>query len=215
MHHLNQNAARDETADTLSPVPLERAAAKPRLSVTKVVAVLVAVATIAILVKALLMPAASAPGTAGATGTPGAPSPQVGHLAPEVTLLDLKNQHVTISSLRGKVVVLNFWYVACEPCRYEMPALQKTYDAKQQQGLVVVGVDVSDDAQTISNFLQQLGVTYPILRDVGQRAAIQYQLTATPTSFFLDRQGVIRHKVVGPLDSATLASYTTSLLDQK
>jgi cytochrome c biogenesis protein CcmG, thiol:disulfide interchange protein DsbE len=102
--------------------------------------------------------------------------------------------------------------VACAPCQYEMPALQKAYDAHADKGLVVVGVDVGDDARTVSQFLNQLGITYPIWRDVGERAVIQYQLTATPTSFFIDRQGVIRYKVLGPLDTPTLNRNLTALL---
>jgi peroxiredoxin len=173
---------------------------------------LVAVASAAVLVWALLQPAQS--GTATATGhnTPAAPAPLVGHYAPDTTLLDLHNNHVSLASLRGKVVVLNFWYVACPPCQTEMPALEKAYLADQGNGLVVVGVNVSDDAQTISSFLARLGITYPVWRDLGQRATVRYQLTDTPTSFFIDRQGVIRYKVVGPLDGPTLARDTAALL---
>jgi peroxiredoxin len=93
-----------------------------------------------------------------------------------------------------------------------MPELERAYITYQAQGFEVVGVNVTDDAQTISNFLTQLGVTYPVLRDQGERAALAYKLTDTPTSFFLDRQGVIRYRYVGPLDTATLDQYTTTLL---
>jgi peroxiredoxin len=185
----------------------------PKHRVPRLAAVFVAVASVVILLWALLSPAQSAVVShGGPTATPAASAPQVGHFAPNVTLLDLSNQKVDIASLRGKVVVLNFWYVACEPCQLEMPELERAYITYQAQGFEVVGVNVTDDAQTISNFLTQLGVTYPVLRDQGERAALAYKLTDTPTSFFLDRQGVIRYRYVGPLDTATLDQYTTTLL---
>lgn len=181
----------------------------------QIVAGLAAVATVLILGRALLTPAQSGPALqAGVTGTPGAAAPQVGHYAPDATLLDLSNQQVKLSSVRGKIVILNFWYVACEPCLYEMPALEKAYQSYSDKGVVIVGINISDNALTISSFVQRLGITYPILRDLGERVALEFQLTATPTSFFLDHQGVIRYKQVGPLDTATLDKDITTLLAQ-
>jgi peroxiredoxin len=167
------------------------------------------VASFALLAWGLLRPAQTGTPVAGVSTTP---APLVGRPAPDVTLLDLRNNHVSLSNLRGKVVVLNFWYVACPPCKLEMPALEQVYQADQGRGLVVVGVNVSDDARTISDYLTQLGISYPVWRDVGQRATVQYRLTDTPTSFFVDRHGVIRYKVVGPLDTATLTKDAGALL---
>ena len=96
-----------------------------------VIAVLVVV-TLALILKALLTPAA-----AGPTGnqTPGPAAPLTGHYAPDATLVDLSGNQVALSSLRGKVVVLNFWYAACEPCRLEMPALERYYQAHKVRDL--------------------------------------------------------------------------------
>jgi cytochrome c biogenesis protein CcmG, thiol:disulfide interchange protein DsbE len=183
-----------------------------KLTPSRLIVPLLAVATVVILVWALFTPApASTPGT----GTPGAAAPQVGHYAPDASLLNLSNTSVRLSSMRGQVVVLNFWYVACEPCRYEMPALEKAYLAHKSQGLVVVGVNTSDDAQTISDFTNQIGITYPILRDLGERVTIQYKVTATPTTFVVDRHGVIRAKIAGPLDNDAVAKYVLPLLNEK
>lgn len=182
-----------------------------KLTPPRLIAALLAVATVIILAWALLTPAPASPTGA----TPGAAAPQVGHYAPDASLLDLSNKSVRLSSLRGQVVVLNFWYVACEPCRYEMPALEKAYLAGKSQGLVVVGVNTSDDAQTISNFTGQIGIDYPILRDLGERVTIQYKVTATPTTFVIDRHGVIRAKIAGPLDKDAIATYVTPLLTEK
>lgn len=179
----------------------------------RVAAVGVALASIAILAWALTTPASGSQPRAGAA--PGAAAPQVGHYAPDAALVDLSNHNVTLSSLRGKVVLVNFWYVACEPCQYEMPALEKTYQADASRGFVVVGVDVSDDTPTITAFTRRLGITYPIWRDVNARATVTYKLTATPTSFLVDRQGVIRYRFVGPVDQAALSKDVATLLSAK
>lgn len=176
----------------------------------RIASVAVAVVAVAVLVWALTTPATESQPRPGAT--PGAAAPQVGHYAPDATLLDLSNHSVALSSLHGKVVLINFWYVACEPCQYEMPALEKTYQADQSKGFVVVGVDVNDDAPTITSFINRLGVTYPILRDVNARATVSYHLTDTPTSFLVDRQGVIRYKFVGPVDHTQLSKDVATLL---
>ena len=194
------------------PVAADAAQARRRRTV-RVVAALVAVVSVVVLAWALTTPASGSQPKSGAA--PGAAAPQVGHYAPDATLLDLASHNVTLSSLRGKVVLVNFWYVACEPCQYEMPALEKTYQANASQGFVVVGIDVNDNAQTITDFTQRLGITYPILRDVSEQATLEYKLTATPTSFLVDRQGVIRDKFVGPVDRAALSKDVATLLTAK
>jgi cytochrome c biogenesis protein CcmG, thiol:disulfide interchange protein DsbE len=166
----------------------------------------VGVITVAAITWGLLTPAAGAPGAA--RGTPAVsltPAPDVGHVAPNVSLLDLSNRQVDVASLHGDVVVLNFWYVACEPCQYEMPMLEKVYHADRGRHLVVVGVNVADDAQTISDFVSKLGIDYPVLRDVGQRAVFAYRVTNTPTSIIIDAQGVVRGREVGAFtDTASI-----------
>lgn len=184
------------------------------LTIPRLVGVCVAVATVAILLRGLLTPAAQPSVSVGRTGTvtPLPASPLVGHLAPDVYPLDLADKRVSLSDLRGKVVVLNFWYVACEPCQLEMPALEKAYKADAAKGLVVVGLNTADDAKTIAEFARGLGVTYPLWRDVGDQGVVTYSVTATPTSYIIDRQGVIRARYLGPFDQSTLDSYLQPLL---
>ena len=177
-----------------------------------IIAALVVV-TAGLLLKGLLTPAA--PSTVATGATPGPTAPVVGHMAPDITLRDLSNNPVALSSLRGKVVALNFWYAACEPCKLEMPALQHAYQQYQSQGFVVLGVDVVDDPATADNFVHAVGVTYPVVRDINLRAATIYRVTDTPSTFFIDRDGVVRYRVVGPLTTATLNTDVTALISQK
>jgi peroxiredoxin len=173
-----------------------------------VIAVLVVV-TLTLLLKALLTPAAAGPDS---SQTPGPAAPLAGHLAPDATLVDLSGNSIALSSLRGKVVILNFWYAACEPCRLEMPALERYYQEHKGEGLVVIGANIVDDAQTTRDFTKSIGVSYPVFRDPGQRAYNTYQVNKTPSSFIIDRNGVIRLVVVGLLDTSEVHQTVRPLL---
>jgi cytochrome c biogenesis protein CcmG/thiol:disulfide interchange protein DsbE len=181
-----------------------------RLPWVGIVAAVLVVATVALILKALLTPAASSPGS---SQTPGPPAPLAGHYAPDITLVDLSNNQVALSSLRGKVVILNFWYAACEPCRLEMPALERYYQAHKGAGVVVVGANIVDDAQTTRYFTETIGISYPVFLDPDQGAYTTYQVSKTPSSFIIDRSGVIRQVVVGPLDASTLDHAVRPLLN--
>jgi peroxiredoxin len=173
-----------------------------------VIAVLV-VATLTLILKALLTPATTGPTS---SQTPGPAAPLADHYAPDATLVDLSGNQVALSSLRGRVVVLNFWYAACEPCRLEMPALERYYQGHKGEGLVVIGANIVDDVQTTQDFTKTIGVSYPVFRDPGQHAYNTYQVSKTPSSFIIDRDGVIRQVVVGPLDITTLDQTVLPLL---
>lgn len=183
-------------------------AARRRLAL-RILAAVVVVASAGILLRGLLTPAAPPPPI---TATPRPAAPELGHYAPDVTLTDLSGRSVKLSSWRGQVVVLNFWYVACEACQFEMPALEKEYLDQRTKGVVVLGIDAADDAATIQQFTSKLGITYPIVRDPDLRAVSVYRIADTPTTFVIDRAGVIRYKFVGPLDRATLAQDLTALV---
>ena len=139
-------------------------------------------------------------------GTPQAgAAPVVGNLAPNFTLPDITGTNVRLSDLHGRPVILDFWYVTCAGCRLEMPALEQAYQAKEQQGAVVLGIDIADAPADARGFARQLGITYPLLFDERQHVLDAYNVTATPTSIFIDRQGVIRSINEGVLDDKTLS----------
>ena len=153
--------------------------------------------------------------TSGAPGTSSETLPdfygQVGQAAPNFTLKDLTNQPVALSDFRGKRVLVNFWYVACPGCQEEMNALEQFYAEERDQGLVILGLDIVDDANTTSQFLQQLGITYPVVLDTHQRVLDLYGVTSTPSSFFIDTQGIIRGSVSGPLNLDQISAYFGAL----
>jgi len=187
-----------------------------RLPPGRILAPALGVATVALLLRALLTPAAQ-PANGG---PPGPAAPEVGHYAPDTTLLDASGNRVDLKGLRlptatggrANVVVLNFWYIACDGCRTELPALERRYEADKGSGFVVVGIDIADDAASMARFAGQLGLAFPLFRDDGGRASAAYQLDKTPSSFVIDRAGVIRHTQVGPFDDATLRAAVSPLL---
>lgn len=195
-------------AEADSPRAADASPRGRRRLVAQWVGAAIAVATVAILTKALLTPAAPPPAVGA---TPGPAAPQVGHIAPDVSLRQLDGKPLALSDLRGSVVVLNFWYVNCEPCRFEMPALQRVYDARKAAGLVVLGVDTVDDAATIRTFVGQLGVRYPVVQDEDLRTTLRYKVVDTPSTFVIDRHGVIRFKTVGPVERADLEREVAAL----
>lgn len=152
-----------------------------------------------------------------ATATTGGlvPSPREGFPAPEFTLPTLDGEEVTLSSLRGQVVVINLWTSWCPPCREEMPAIEQVYGQYREQGLVVLGLNSTfqDDEEAAAAFVRELGLTFPILLDRTGAASRRYQLQALPTTYFVDRQGIIRSVVLGgPMSPATIESKIVDLL---
>jgi peroxiredoxin len=175
--------------------------------VMRSVLIVAAVGLLAIIAVGLLHPG-STPITSSTTSTSsGAPvGLQVGDTAPNFTLTTLDGKQVSLSDFRGKPVMLNFWYSTCPGCLQEIPGMQRFYAAQQAAGkhFVILGVNSVDDAQTAQQFAQQNGLTYTLVMDKNQQAATLYNLTATPTSYFIDTHGIIRSTMVGPVDDATL-----------
>lgn len=130
----------------------------------------------------------------------GSGSGLVGKPAPDFTLQTASGQPVHLAALRGHPIVVNFWGVSCPPCRHEVSLLQAAWQAGRGKGLVILGVDEQkDDAQSVTAFAGERGVTYPMLLDpngaVGPR---QYGVSALPQSVFIDRSGVVRQVVPAP-----------------
>jgi len=111
---------------------------------------------------------------------------------------------VTLASLRGKAVVVNFWASDCGPCKQEMPRLQRAAQRWAGKGAAVIGIDTVDSHRAALEFARTHGITYPIgFDDVGEIAS-RYGVSYTPTTFFVDRRGRIVKRVLGPVPSAEL-----------
>lgn len=138
-----------------------------------------------------------------------------GFTAPDFKLGLMDGGTVTLSELKGKVVLVNFWTSWCPPCRKEMPAIESVYRSYKDLGLVVIGLNLTaqDSKQAAALFAQEVGVTFPIALDLDNSVGNLYRVTALPTSFFIDRKGVIRSVIVGgPMSEALIQSKVEELL---
>jgi cytochrome c biogenesis protein CcmG/thiol:disulfide interchange protein DsbE len=154
---------------------------------------------------------------AGATTQGAIPAPQKGFLAPDFKLETGEGESVQLSELRGKPVVVNFWTSWCPPCREEMPALQRVYQAYQERGAVILGLNstIQDEREAALAFAAEQGLTFPILLDEGGEATRLYQVRALPTTFFIDSQGIIQDVIAGgPMSEALLRIRVEQLLEK-
>ncbi len=135
-----------------------------------------------------------------------------GQLAFDFTLDDVSGQRIKLSDLRGHPVVINFWATWCPPCRQELPALQSAYQRLRDKGVILLGVDLKENAETIQNFTTQFGLTYPLLLDRDGAVSERYQVRGIPTTVFLDADGVVHARHVGPLTEDKFAEYVSPLL---
>ena len=143
------------------------------------------------------------------------PSPRVGFPAPDFTLDTLEGNQLTLSDFRGKVVMVNLWASWCPPCRAEMPTLEQIYQENKAQGLEVLAVNTTDqDSESAAaNFAQEFGLTFPILLDRDGSVSKRYQLLALPTTYFIDRRGIIRAVIPGgPMSETLIESKIIDLL---
>jgi peroxiredoxin len=135
---------------------------------------------------------------------------EVGDEAPDFTLAQLQGEAITLADLRGQPVILNFWATWCAPCVFEMPELEAAYHNYRQDDLVVLGLNYDEDALTIERFLQDeldTTVTFPILLDEHAHTADEYVVYNLPTTYFIDRNGLITAVHRGPLTARQIADY--------
>jgi peroxiredoxin len=131
----------------------------------------------------------------------------VGSTAPGFILQDLDGNNVSLEDFRGKDVLLNFWATWCGPCRIEMPLFERTYNEHRDHGLIVVGINFDEPEQTVINFREEFGLTFPILLDPGADVQRLYQILGYPSSIWIDREGNIRKIHIGILLESQLEAY--------
>lgn len=142
-------------------------------------------------------------------------APQKGFLAPGFELSTLTGETVKLSDLRGQVVLINLWATWCPPCREEMPTLEKVYKEYKDRGFTILAVNMTyqDDPGAIPPFIQKYGLTFPILLDKTGETGNAYQLKSLPSSYFIDREGIIQEVVIGgPMAEALLHTRIEKLL---
>ncbi len=130
-----------------------------------------------------------------------------GFLAPDISLPDQDGDLHQLSSLRGRVVLLNFWASWCTPCKAEMPALEKIFQKYKSQGFQIFSINATnqDNRQAAIDLARSLGISFQILFDENGTAADLYGLRALPTTFIIDPEGKITDVLIGgPISEALL-----------
>ncbi|MGC5324500.1 thiol-disulfide oxidoreductase ResA [Brevibacillus sp. SYSU BS000544] len=137
---------------------------------------------------------------------------QVGDTAPNFSLQQLDGAQVKLSDLRGKAVVLNFWGSWCVPCKTEMPDLEKQYQLHKNDGVVFTGVNIGESPITAKQFISQVGVTFPIWLDQQREITRLYNIGPIPTTFFIDKNGIVKDVFIGQMNEQILQEKVAKIL---
>jgi peroxiredoxin len=158
-----------------------------------------------------------ATGTGGLTpvdivGSPQGPAPIIGQPAPPLRATAIDGSPVELAQYAGSPVWITFGASWCQPCRAENPDIQAAYDGFRAQGLVVIGVYMSESDETVSDYASRVGLTYVKVADPDTRLSTEYRILGIPSHFFVDRDGVLRQTRVGTLDRAGMDAILAELM---
>ena len=134
--------------------------------------------------------------------------------APDFTLESLDGKRISLSDYKGKVVLVNIWATWCPPCVRETPRLVRVYNDYQDQGFVLLGINTTyqDKRDLVARFVQEQGMSYPVLLDLDGQVGATYGGRLMPTSYLIDRNGKIVVTKVGEVDEAQLREQISALL---
>jgi cytochrome c-type biogenesis protein len=151
---------------------------------------------------------------AGCAGAEPPARVEVGIEAPSYAARTLDGDSVSLALLRGKPVLLNVWATWCLPCKEEIPYLEALHGKHAAQGLQIVGVsvDARGDESKITEFAKDFGMTYPIWRDPDERVNSRFLAIGVPSTYLIDRDGILRWKHLGTL-RATTPGFAAALED--
>lgn len=138
---------------------------------------------------------------------------EVGKEAINFTLENLDGEEVSLEDYRGKIVLLNFWATWCGFCDKEMPDLQKLQD--ENEDLVVLAIDVMEDRKTVENYIEEGGYDFEVLLDVKGEVAAEYFISAFPTSYFVDKEGVFLGGIQGMLQYPQMVQILESIRENE
>jgi len=127
-------------------------------------------------------------------------------------LADVDGHPLSMADLKGHPVWINFWATWCPPCQKETPDLRDASEAHHKDGLVLIGIDIQEEPTGVREYVTRYGMTYTIGMDVSGAVMHTYRVFGIPTHYFIDRNGIIRDRVFGPLDRAGIEQRLTEIL---
>jgi len=140
-------------------------------------------------------------------------SPKAGGLAPDFLLETLDGSEIRLSDLRGKGVIVNLWATWCGSCRKEMPQFVAAYDRYQEDGLEIIAVNVQESGSIIRPFVEDFGIDFPVALDRRGEVSEEYRIIGLPTTYFIDRQGVVRDIFQGAIAEDELTRRIEEILE--
>ena len=135
-----------------------------------------------------------------------------GHPAPDFELVSTEGETIRLSDFKGTPVIVNFWATWCGPCRAEFPDFQRAAVDNADQ-LVIIGVNntSADQAELVPDFLEEFGITFPIVLDEDGSTAETYRILGLPTTIFIDSSGIVDEVFTGPINKAYIESKIAKL----
>jgi cytochrome c biogenesis protein CcmG, thiol:disulfide interchange protein DsbE len=138
---------------------------------------------------------------------------KIGDPPPRIALKDLNGAPVRLpDDYRGKVVIIHFWAGGCSSCKEEMPAMETLYISYGRKGLVILAVNMGQRKETVKILVRGLGITYPVLLDSDREMAMKYGVVGVPRTYMVDRNGIIRYRIIGAASAEMLKKQVLSLL---
>lgn len=141
--------------------------------------------------------------------------PRESGMTPDFTLTGFDGRTVTLSKLRGQVVIINFWASWCLPCREEAAYLEETWRKYKDEGVVFIGVDYVDTEKEALAYIKEFDITYINGPDIGTRIAQDYNIKGVPETFYVAKNGELRGVHIGPLQSPILDEKIEELLAEQ
>jgi peroxiredoxin len=142
----------------------------------------------------------------------------IGSTAPDIELIDSNQNTLKLSELKGSVVFINFWATWCEPCIDELPSIEILFrHFAHNPRFQVITVLFKDDRQKALRFMKENGYTFPVYINPDGSAAKKFKITGVPETFIIDKQGVLREKIIGPeqWDSPVMLETLRSLINEQ
>ena len=138
---------------------------------------------------------------------------QLGEPAPDFWFSTAQGLPTSLSDLKGKIVLVNFWATWCGPCRSEMPYIQQIYEEWSEDELVLLSINVGESADDVTSFMQDNGLSFPVLLDREGESYIRYGALGLPTTLFIDKEGLLQDGMVGAFRSTEQIESILNQLD--
>lgn len=139
---------------------------------------------------------------------------EVNFKAPDLFLKDLSGEDVSIIDHIGKVILINNWAIWCPPCKEEMPALESYYQAHHSEEFILIAIDAGDPQADVADFVSRYVLSFPVWLDASNKALQAFNNYGLPSSYVIDKNGIVRVAWTGAISEHMLEKYVTPLIEE-